>query len=176
MLATIIFLAFWILIALTLFFLALRGGPGGARARLQAQSRGGRKFAWLVFAAIYLGFGVAVPFAFLSGNKANASSQVGGIRLNASEKRGRELFGENCSVCHTLAAANAVGKVGPNLDTLKPPAALVLSTINNGCLQSPGPGSSNEACLGQGTMPAQLVEGKDAQDVANFVAKVAGNE
>ena len=38
-------------------------------------------------------------------------------------ERGREaraeLFGENCAVCHTLAAANAVGKVGPNLDQLE---------------------------------------------------------
>ena len=42
------------------------------------------------------------------------------------------------AVCHTLSAANAVGKVGPNLDTLKPPYGLVLNTINNGCLQDPG--------------------------------------
>ena len=30
------------------------------------------------------------------------------------------LFSENCASCHTLAAANATGKVGPNLDDLKP--------------------------------------------------------
>ena len=116
-----------------------------------------------------------IPLVFLTGNHANASSQVGGIKLNAAEKRGRELFGQNCAVCHTLAAANAIGKVGPNLDSLKPPASLVLNTINNGCLQNP-PANSPQACLGNGTMPAQLVEGKDAQDVADFVAKVAGNE
>ena len=175
MLATIVFLAFWVLLALGLFFVAIRGGVGGARATLQTQSRGGRKALGVIFVVLYVGFGVVIPLVFLIGNHANASSQVGGIRLNAAEKRGRELFGQDCAVCHTLAAANATGKVGPNLDSLKPPASLVLNTINNGCVQNP-PNNSPQACLGNGTMPPQLVEGKDAQDVANFVQKVAGKE
>jgi mono/diheme cytochrome c family protein len=173
-LATILFLAFWVVVGFALFFVALRGF-GGARATLQSQSPGGRRAAAVIFTIIYIGLGVVVPFAILKGNKANASQQVGGIRLTAAEKRGRQLFGANCGVCHTLAAANAVGKVGPNLDTLKPPEQLVLNTINNGCVQNP-PANSPQACLGNGTMPAQIVEGKDAQDVANFVARVAGKE
>jgi cytochrome c551 len=100
---------------------------------------------------------------------------VGGIKLNAAEKNGRELFGQHCGVCHTLAAANAVGKVGPNLDILKPAQSTILNTIANGCLPNP-PKGSNEACLGQGVMPSDVVEGRDAQDVAAFVSKVAGNE
>jgi mono/diheme cytochrome c family protein len=174
-LATILFLAFWVVLGLALFFIAIRGGVGGARAALQTQTRRGRRVAWLVFAVVYLGFGVAIPLAFLTGNHAKASSQVGGIRLNAAQKNGRQLFGQNCGVCHTLAASNSVGKVGPNLDTLKPPYGLVLNTINYGCLQSPPP-NSPQACLGQGTMPAQLLAGQDARDVASFVAKVAGKE
>jgi mono/diheme cytochrome c family protein len=174
-LAVILFLGFWVLLALGLFFIAIRGGLGGARAALQTQSRGGRKAVWIIFVILYVGFGIALPVAFLSGNHAKASAQIGGIKLNAAEKRGRELFGENCGVCHTLAGANAVGKVGPNLDSLKPPESLVLNTIANGCVQNPPP-NSPEACLGQGTMPSQLVQGKDAQDVAEFVAKVAGKE
>ena len=175
MLATILFVAFWVVLGLVLFFIAIRGGLGGARATLQTQSRGGRRIAWGVFAVIYVGFGVAIPLAFLTGNHARASSQVGGIRLDRAQKNGRQLFGQNCGVCHTLAASNSVGKVGPNLDTLKPPYGLVLNTINNGCVQSPPP-NSPQACLGQGTMPAQLLEGQDARDVASFVAKVAGKE
>jgi mono/diheme cytochrome c family protein len=174
-LATILFLAFWVVLALALFFIAVRGGIGGAREVLQRQTRGGRRAAWTIFAILYIGFGVGIPIAFLTGNHANASAQVGGIRLNAAERRGRVLFGQNCGVCHTLAAANAVGKVGPNLDMLKPPAQLVLNTINNGCVQNPPP-NSPQACLGQGTMPSQLLEGKDAQNVAEFVARVAGKE
>ena len=52
----------------------------------------------------------------------------------------------------------------------------MLHTINNGCLQKPPTPSSPEACLGQGDMPAGIVEGVDAANVASFVAKVAGKE
>ena len=175
MLATFVFLGFWVLVALALFFVAIRGGLGGARAAREGKTWRPSRFSVVVFTVIYIGFGVAVPLIFLSGNRANASSQYVGLKLNKDEKRGRELFGQDCAVCHTLAAANAVGKVGPNLDSLKPPASLVLNTINNGCLQNASP-NSPEQCLGQGTMPAQIVEGKDAQDVSQFVAKVAGRQ
>lgn len=175
MLATFVFLGLWVLVALALFFVAIRGGLGGARATLQGQSRRPSRFSVGLFTVLYIGFGVVVPLVFLQGNRAKASSQYVGLKLNKDEKRGRELFGQNCGVCHTLMAANAIGKVGPNLDSLKPPAILVLNTINNGCLQNASANSSQQ-CLGQGTMPAQIVEGKDAQDVSQFVAKVAGRQ
>ncbi len=175
-LAVALFIAFWVVVGLGLFFVAVRGGLGGARATLQTQTRGARKAAGALFAVIYVGFGVALPVLMLVGNHANANSQVGGLKLTAAEKTGRELFGEHCAVCHTLAAANAVGKVGPNLDTIQPPEELVLHTIANGCLQNPPSSSSPTTCLGQGTMPADIVQGKDARDVAEFVARVAGKE
>jgi mono/diheme cytochrome c family protein len=174
-LAVILFVAFWVVLAFVLFFIAVRGGIGGARAALQTQSRGGRKFMGALFAIVYLAFGVAIPIAFLTGNHANASSQVGGVKLTAAEKRGRELFGVHCSVCHTLAAANANGKVGPNLDQLRPPQGLVVNTIINGCVQNP-PSGSSQSCLGYGTMPAGVLQGKQAEEVGAFVAKVAGKE
>jgi mono/diheme cytochrome c family protein len=174
-LGVILFVAFWVVLALALFFIAVRGGPRGARAALQTQSRGGRRFISSLFLVVYVGFGVALPLAMLTGNHANANSQVGGIQLTKAEKRGRELFGQHCAVCHTLAAANASGKVGPNLDQLRPPETLVLNTILNGCVQNP-PAGSSQGCLGFGTMPAAVVQGKDAQDVAAFVAAVAGKE
>ena len=63
-------------------------------------------------------------------------------------------------MAHTLAAANAVGKVGPNLDILKPAQSTVLNTINNGCLPNP-PKGSDQGCLGQGVMPAAVVQGQE---------------
>ena len=129
----------------------------------------------VVLVLVYVGFGIVLPVVFLLGNRNNASAQVGGIKLTAAEKRGRELFGQHCGLCHTLAATNSVGKVGPNLDVIQPTAQLVLHTIMYGCLQDP-PSGSQEACLGEGTMPADIVQGVDATDVAQFVAKVAGNE
>ncbi len=175
MLAVYLFAAFWVVLALGLFFIGARGGLGGARASLQTQTRGGRKALTLIFVFVYAVFGVVIPALILTGNHANANAQVGGIRLTSAEKQGRTLFGQHCGVCHTLAASNSVGKVGPNLDTLRPPASLVANTIANGCLQNPPP-NSNETCLGYGTMPANLLAGPQAQDVAQFVARVAGQE
>lgn len=45
---------------------------------------------------------------------------------------GKKIFSSNCAVCHTLAAADANGGVGPNLDELKPDAATVSEIVSNG--------------------------------------------
>jgi mono/diheme cytochrome c family protein len=173
-LAVAAFVAFWVVVALTLFFIAARGGAG-SRSISRGPTRGAVRSMITLFVVTTAVFGLALPLLMLTGNHSNANAQVGGIKLTAAEKAGRELFGEHCGVCHTLAAANAVGKVGPNLDVLKPAQTTVLNTIANGCLPNP-PSGAHETCLGQGVMPAQIVQGRAAQDVASFVAKVAGNE
>jgi mono/diheme cytochrome c family protein len=174
-LPVLLFIALWVILAVSLVFVAIRGGLGGARAAPRTQSRGGRKAAGVIFVVAFVGFGIALPAGLLIGNNSNASGQVGGLKLTAAEKRGRELFGDHCAVCHTLAAAGAIGKVGPNLDTLKPPKSLVLHTIVNGCLSNP-PSTSQAVCLSEGVMPADLLAGQQAQDVAKFVDRVAGKE
>jgi mono/diheme cytochrome c family protein len=176
-LAVILFIAFWVILAVTLFFIAIRGGTRGARGAFQSQNRKARALMNSAFVFVYIGFGVVAPIAILTGNHANASAQVGGLKLTAAEKSGRALFGAHCAVCHTLAAANAIGKVGPNLDQIQPTEALVLKTINNGCLQNAGPNNNpSEVCLGQGTMPSNILQGRTATEVAAFVARVAGKE
>ena len=174
MLAVAAFVALWVVIALGLVVLATRG-TGTVSPTRRDPGRRGSSISITMFVVTAVVFGIGLPLLMLTGNHHNASAQVGGIKLTANERTGRELFGQHCGVCHTLAAANAVGKVGPNLDVLKPAQSTVLNTINNGCLPNP-PKGSNEACLGQGVMPAAVVQGEEAQDVAAFVAKVAGNE
>ena len=142
---------------------------------VEADGRGSNTLVGVIFVIVTLGLGIALPLVILHGNHANASDQVGGVKLTADAKSGRSLFGEHCAVCHTMTAANAIGKVGPNLDTLKPPKSLVLRTIANGCLPNATGNNANEACLGQGVMPSQVVTGRDAQDVASFVAEAAGH-
>jgi cytochrome c5 len=175
MLAVWLFVAFWVVLGLGLFFVAIRGGLGGVRQVFQTQTSGARRFFNVSFVVLYIGFGLVLPAVLLTGNHANANAQVGGITLTNGEKTGRELFGQHCAFCHTLAAANAIGKIGPNLDTLQPARSLVLHTIENGCLQSP-PSGSPQTCLGNGTMPANVLQGQQADQVASFVAKVAGKE
>ncbi len=175
MLAVAAFVAFWVVVAFGLFYVAARGGPSNVRAAVQRPSRGANRFVGVVFTFVAIGFGIALPLALLTGNHSHANAQVGGMKLTAAERDGRTLFGEHCGVCHTLAAANAIGKVGPNLDMLKPSETVVAHTIANGCLPNAS-SKSDQACLGQGVMPANVVTGVNANDVAKFVAKVAGNE
>lgn len=164
MLATIAFLAFWVVVGLVLFFIALRGGPRGARATLQSQSRRSRRNAVVFFFVFYAAIGVAVPVLILVGNHDSAAAHVDGstVTLTKQEEAGRVVFGRSCGSCHTLAAAHANGKVGPNLDQLRPPAALVQDAVTNGRQR------------GNGTMPAGIVQGDDVTAVAAFVAATAG--
>lgn len=163
--AAIAFILFWILIASGGLLVAFGGGPKGAREEvLQAQGRGGRRAVVGAVVLAFLGFGVALPTYVIAKNKDSKEAGRQGIPLTASEKKGQQIFGVRCNECHTLAAANTAGRVGPNLDQLRPPASLVLDAVSNGRKR------------GIGTMPAKIVQGEDAKDVAAFVAKVAGRD
>jgi cytochrome c551 len=174
MLAIALFIAFWVVLALGLFFIANRGGLGSARQRRPRPGRARHPIANTVLVLVYVGFGLVLPAVLIIGNRNHSSANAAGLQLTANEKQGRELFGEHCAVCHTLAAANAVGKVGPNLDTLHPSETLILHTIVHGCVQKPVLSGSPQTCLGYGTMPAGIVEGMQAAQVAAFVSRVAG--
>jgi mono/diheme cytochrome c family protein len=171
-LPVLFFAAFWVVLGLGVLLLGNRS-TGGARGSEPGWR--GRRAMGVTLAIVYVAFGIVLPVVFLVGNRNSANGQIGGSELTQAEKHGRELFGEHCGLCHTLAAANAVGKVGPNLDMIQPTQTLVLHTILYGCLQNP-PSGSQEACLGEGTMPANVLQGSDAEDVAKFVSKVAGQE
>jgi cytochrome c553 len=161
--ATTAFIIIFLAIALTVLFVAFGGGVSGARERLHSQTPLGRKIAFTGTGIVVLIFGVVLPFVLIIQNEESQSKEgPGGVELNASQVRGRDLFNVYCSTCHGLEGANAVGRVGPDLDMLRPPKALVLDVIANG------------RARGQGQMPAELVTGQDAQDVANYVAAVAG--
>jgi len=174
LLAVTIFIVFWVVLGLSVFLVA-GSGPRTLRRSLQAPTHRGVRALGVVLVVVYVFFGIALPLVFLSGNHANANGQIGGNKLSAAEKTGRETFAFRCGFCHTLAGANTTGRVGPNLDDLKPGYSLILHTIQNGCLQNPPPGSQ-ASCLGEGNMPANIIQGAVAQDVAKFVASIAGKE
>ncbi len=161
----LVFIAIWVVAALALVSVAMFGGVSQARERiLHSQSRRGRRVTGLLVAAVFIGMGIAVPALVVAGNEDANTAGAARVKLNAAQRHGRELFGRTCNQCHTLAAANTVGKVGPNLDMLKPKAPLILDAIKNG------------RARGIGRMPAQLLQGQDARDVASFVAAVAGRQ
>lgn len=163
MVATTAFVLAFVALGLATAFVAMGGGPKGARNVLHAgASPRGSAVSWGigVVAAIV---GLGIPALILVHNSGAQEKQgPGGVELTASEISGRQLFTQNCATCHTLDGAHAVGKVGPNLDEMRPPKALVTNAIQLG------------RARGQGQMPALLLTGKDARDVAAFVAAVAG--
>jgi mono/diheme cytochrome c family protein len=155
----------FVVLGLGVLFIAMSGGPGGARQRIQTQTRRGRKLAVVGFLATVLVLGVAIPAAVIATVKNRNSIPEAGVReLSDLQIRGRELFGQRCANCHTLPAAGAYAKVGPNLAEMRPPKSLVLDAIENG------------RARGNGQMAADLVEGEDAEAVAQFVAVVGGQE
>ncbi|HEY5194478.1 MAG TPA: cytochrome c [Solirubrobacteraceae bacterium] len=165
------FVVFWVALGLGVFFVAMRGGPRGARQSLHSESKLGQRAVMLVVALTFV-FGLVVPaFVLIANGNNKASAGVGGVHLNAEQQHGRVLFSDSCAVCHTLQGANAVGRVGPNLDirlgseisTEAGRKALVLSAIAEG------------RARGNGDMPAQLYQGHDAESIAAFVAAVAGH-
>lgn len=89
--------------------------------------------------------------------------------------RGEELFlGEGrCGSCHTLADAGARGTQGPNLDEAF--AGPREEGFEESSIRSVVLGQIRFPTEGSG-MPADLVEGDDAEAVASYVASVAGKE
>jgi cytochrome c553 len=175
MIAVIIIAVVFTGAAILTAYLASKGSFASVGQALQTTSRSGSRILNLTLVFVYIGVGLVVPAIFIIGNRDKSNAQVGGVKLTAAMQDGRELFAEHCAVCHTLAADNAVGKVGPNLDELKPSEEIVLHTIHNGCLQKPAVPGSGTTCLDYGNMPAEIVEGRQAQDVAAFVSRVAGH-
>jgi len=176
MLGVLIIAVVFIALAGGIFYIAMYGGGFGALTKaLETTTRSGSRLLNSTLVFVYLAFGIAVPLIFIIGNNSKSNAQVGGIPLTAQMKAGRELFAEHCAVCHTLMADNAVGKIGPNLDQLKPNLGLIENTIANGCAQQPATADAADTCLYYGNMPPDIVQGPEAVDVAKFVAAVAGH-
>ena len=93
-----------------------------------------------------------------------------GVSVPASDPThaGAEIFSERCGGCHTLTPAGTEGTAnrsqrtqGPNLDQRRETMADVIYAIRNGGFSG-------------AIMPQNIVVGADAEKVAAFVAKYAG--
>ena len=102
---------------------------------------------------------------------------VGYTKASSGDRiHGKELFKQGCGSCHTLADAGTTGTIGPNLDyaflqsrkdglgedtilqVVRDQMAYAVTTPSTGV---PG-------------MPRDIFTGQDADDVATYVASVAG--
>ena len=115
------------------------------------------------FAAVcVVAVGVAIAAGHTHRAQAIEARQGGDIELTAAESSGRDTFVQFCAHCHRLAAVGAVGDVGPDLDFVRPTAAVVRRFIREGSVGRTA------------TMAPGIVTERDAPEVAAFVARVAG--
>ena len=150
----------FVVAGLTVIFIAFSGGPAAAR---EAYLTGGRR-----------SFRIAIPLIYIGVRRRGArrgDRLARGVRgrggrarteaLSDQQKEGKRLFRETCWSCHNLDAVGAQGVTGPDLDDLGLDRQRVLNAIRRGG-------------TGDGRMPAGLLQGQDAQHVADYVARVAG--
>jgi cytochrome c553 len=151
----------FLVLGIGVLFVAFAGGGGAAR---EAYLTRGRRAFPIAILVIYVALGIAVPAAVIAA-RGEAEGGVGALRteqVGEPLENGKELFIATCKSCHTLDAVQATGVTGPNLDELSGlDRERVLNAIENGG-------------TGQGRMPAGLLRGPDAEDVAAYVERVAG--
>ena len=155
------FLIPFVLLGGAVLFIAFTGGPSAAR---EAYLTGGGRLLRVVFPVLYIALGVGVPALILTA-RGEATGRTGSLQaqeISEEADRGKQLFRQQCASCHNLDAVNARGVTGPDLDEIgKVTPGRIAAAIRSGG-------------TGQGRMPAKLLEGKDAREVARYVTEVAG--
>jgi mono/diheme cytochrome c family protein len=116
---------------------------------------------------------IAVLAACPAAVTACGSQSVDVPGASASSQRGAAIFSERCGGCHTFEAAGTQGSAtevsdrervdGPNFNVRKSCYEDALYAIENG-------GYSGAI------MPANIVVGQDAKDVARFIAEYSGKQ
>lgn len=108
---------------------------------------------------------------------ATAVLAVGALALSACGRdsadlvRGKTLFVDHCGACHTLARAGTKGTQGPNLDDAFSAAradGMTAKTVEGVVVHQIGYPRRDSI------MPAKLVEGAKAEDIAAYVGHAAG--
>ncbi len=142
-------------------FVAFSGGPGKAR---EAYLTRGRTFFRIAIPVLYIGLGIAIPAVVIAGREGKEGN-TGSLANTVPSQQlqdGKNLFQMTCATCHSLKAVNARGVTGPDLDNIgEVTEKRILDAIKNGG-------------TGQRRMPANLLQGENAEAVAAYVAHVAG--
>src|ERR1700759_1464648 len=135
------------------------------------------KRTFYTFAVLVFVLAVVIPWlAFRGSGDANTGAQ----RVPQHLKAGQALFETNCGTCHTLYAAGTDGNYGPDLDELLAPtgppepgpgAAKTIKATESRVLNAQKNGVDSTP---PGPMPAAILNSTQQQQVAEFVANVAG--
>jgi mono/diheme cytochrome c family protein len=105
------------------------------------------------------------------------AATIGGCAIKhptANLVTGKQLFVEKCGACHTLSHANTTGDIGPNLDVAfrQDRADGIKSASIQGLINFWIEHPNDDPASGA-VMPAMLLTGQQATDVAAYVGAVA---
>ncbi|MCB0874637.1 MAG: c-type cytochrome [Solirubrobacterales bacterium] len=128
------------------------------------------KRAFIYFGLVALLLVIVIPLWAFNKDGSESSSPE---KVAASDEAARQLFVTNCGTCHTLDRAGTHGVVGPNLDDRLAAAGPATDQAAVDATQQRVMTAIQQG-VGNGAMPAGILEGSNAQTVANFVARVAG--
>jgi mono/diheme cytochrome c family protein len=116
---------------------------------------------------------LAAATALVACGEQQVSLDGGDQAKSSAQRAGAEIFADKCSGCHTLSVAGTQGSAvnvrnrertdGPNFDTRREDVESVLYAIRNGGFSG-------------AIMPENIVVGRDAELVAQFLAKYAGRD
>jgi mono/diheme cytochrome c family protein len=115
---------------------------------------------------------VAVLFAVIVPLWAFSKDGSSDEDLSKSDEEAQELFVTNCGSCHTLESAGTDGVVGPDLDSRLAPSGPAEGEAIDGTKSRVL--SAIETGLGNGRMPAGILQGEQAEIVSQYVAEEAG--
>jgi mono/diheme cytochrome c family protein len=100
-----------------------------------------------------------------------------GVAQSGDAERGQQLFTSKCASCHALKDAGSTGELqGPDLDAAFAQARAsgmdsdTIAGVVKSQVENPRPSTENPSV----SMPADLVTGEDLDDVASYIASVAG--
>jgi mono/diheme cytochrome c family protein len=135
------------------------------------------KKTFVIFGLLVVFLAVLIPWLAF---RADGDADRGALEVPSQLAEGQALFEDNCGNCHTLYAAGTDGNFGPDLDIL---------LAEGGVPEGEGAEDTIEATKGRvldaidkgvdgtttsGRMPPGILSGEQAEEVAEFVARTAG--
>ena len=135
------------------------------------------KKTFVIFGLLVIFLAVLIPWlAFRSDGDAARGAQ----EVPSGLKEGQSLFQTNCGTCHTLYAAGTDGNFAPDLDELLAPsgppegegAEATIKGVKKRVLNAVEHGVDSTTTPGR--MPPGILNGEQAEEVAEFVATTAG--
>ena len=135
------------------------------------------KKTFVAFGLVVVVLAVAIPWLAF---RTNGDADTGAQEVPADLKAGQSLFQTNCGTCHTLYAAGTDGNYGPDLDELLgpsgppegPTAAATIESTEGRVLSALEKGVDSTTTPGR--MPGDILNEQQSKEVAEFVARTAG--